>query len=539
MDERQQANNAPPAITPPMPREFGMAELLCALSFAADNSLGERMEHGLRSAAVALRIARALDLPAAEHEAVYYGALLKDVGCTACGVGFSAFLPDDAQTPGLDMMLLDPTRIGDMLGWMLRQLPLDAQFPTRVARLTAFVAQCGPVIREQMRGHCEVGELFARRLGFPASVQLAVRYQLERWDGKGMGFGLAGAAIPVAARVLHAAQVVELVCSLKGLDAGRELASRQSGRRFDPAIAGVVAALFADRDFCAEMRSDLEPEALLALRPPTSADRTDEGREALLERVALAVADLVDVRAHAPYPHSREVAEVAAGIGRCLGLSGEEIARLRRAGLVHDLGTIAIPLNILEKGVRRSPAEREQYALHPAYTQRVLARVPAYADVVEAASSHHEWLDGSGFHRGLHGEQIPLHGRILAVADTYVVGSRSGDRSASVPADGLAAVRAHAGAHLDPACCEALERWLRGDAPARVPAPTPAMPGGLTEREGEVLRLLAHGLSNPQIAGMLVISRKTVEHHLDHIYGKIGVTCRTAAVAYALHHDLC
>jgi HD-GYP domain-containing protein (c-di-GMP phosphodiesterase class II)/DNA-binding CsgD family transcriptional regulator len=528
-----------PAHSPSTPRDAGIAALLCALSFATGISLGERMEHGLRTAAVALSIARAMRLPDTEHEAVYYGALIKDAGCTACGVGFSAFFPDDALVPRLDFTLVDPARAGDMLGWMLRQLPLDAQFPARVARMTAFVAQCRALLPEMARGHCEVAELFARRLGFPEIVQRAVRYQFERWDGRGRAFGVAGEAIPVAARVLQAALVIEMVCNLHGLEAGRELARKQSGRRFDPRVADVVSGLFADQDFCANMHGDLDPEVVLALRPPTSADRTDESRDAMLDRVALAVADLVDVRAHVPYPHSREVAEVAAGMGRSLGFGAADVARLRRAGLMHDLGKVAIPLNILEKGAGRSAVEREQYALHSYYTQRVLARVPAYAEVVEAASSHHERMDGSGFHRGLRGEQIPLHGRVLAVADTYVVGTRHGDRTASVPTDGLAAVRAHAGAHLDPICCEALARWLHADASLAVQVPATTPPDGLTARECEVLRLLARGLSNPQIATALVISRKTVEHHLDHVYGKIGVTSRTAAVAYAVHHGLC
>jgi DNA-binding NarL/FixJ family response regulator len=69
-------------------------------------------------------------------------------------------------------------------------------------------------------------------------------------------------------------------------------------------------------------------------------------------------------------------------------------------------------------------------------------------------------------------------------------------------------------------------------------APERRQLGNLTEREAEVLRLLTQGQSNPQIAKALVISRKTVEHHLEHIYNKIGVTCRTSAVVYAVQHGI-
>jgi hypothetical protein len=147
------------------PRSDGrLAELLCALSFATGLATGAPMEHGLRSAYLALRIADALGLPPAEREAVYYGALLKDVGCTACAAGIAIFFPEDELAPRLDMLTVDPTRAGDILSWLWRNVPVDAQLPGRVAKLLSFAAQSGPVMNEAMRGHCEVAELFARRL---------------------------------------------------------------------------------------------------------------------------------------------------------------------------------------------------------------------------------------------------------------------------------------------------------------------------------------------------------------------------------------
>ncbi len=201
-----------------------LASLLCGLSFATGVGLGERMEHGLKSGYIGLRIADRLDLPAEDREAVFYGALLKDVGCTACSAGFAAFFPDDELVPRLDFMLVDPARFGEMVSWLSRNVPVDSRLPGRIAKLLSFLTQCGPVVKEAMRGHCEVAELFARRLGFPEHVGRTLRFQWERWDGKGLAYGLKGEDVPVASRVLHPAQMLELTYGFSGLEAARALA---------------------------------------------------------------------------------------------------------------------------------------------------------------------------------------------------------------------------------------------------------------------------------------------------------------------------
>jgi len=92
---------------------------------------------------------------------------------------------------------------------------------------------------------------------------------------------------------------------------------------------------------------------------------------------------------------------------------------------------------------------------------------------------------------------------------------------------------------FDRTCYEALIGSLTETNGTRRPVTrTSDKKGSLTERECEVLTLLARGHNTPQIGGMLSISKKTVEHHLTHIYNKIGVTCRTAAVVYAVQQGL-
>ena len=507
-----------------------LAVLLCALSFATGLGLGERMEHGLNSAYLGLRLADVLNLPNEEREAVFYGALLKDVGCTACSATISAFFPDDELVPRLDFILVDPTRLNDIIAWLSRNVPLDSQLPGRISRLLSFLVQCGPVVKEMIRGHCEIGELFARRLGFPEYVQHTLRFQLERWDGKSLAYGLKDTAVPLAARILFVAVTVELAYGFGGPAAARALAREQRGARFDPEVVDAFLTLEKQADFWPTLEHESAQSVTLAMQPPTSADRMMADQ---MEVVCEALADLVDIKTYESWNHSRIVAEVAVGIGSYLGLGEAEQTRLRCAALVHDIGNVAIPLRILEKGDSRSASEWEYYRLHSYYTQRVLERVEPLQELAPAAAAAHEWINGQGYHRQLIGEQIPLNGRILAVADTYAqLMQQQGDLVE--PADVLRKMRPLVGTQFDGSCYDALAASLNSAHRVKRTVPRRRQLGDLTEREAEVLRLLAQGQSNPQIAQTLVISRKTVEHHLEHIYNKIGVTCRTSAVVYAV-----
>jgi HD-GYP domain-containing protein (c-di-GMP phosphodiesterase class II)/biotin operon repressor len=487
----------------------------------------------LRSASLGLYIADELKLASEEREAIFYGALLKDVACTACSAGIAAFLPENEQISLSDVILVDPSRLSDMWGWMSKYFRLDAQFPQRMAKLLSFMVQCGTVARDTMRSHCEIAELFARHLNFPEYVQRALRFQWERWDGKGMAYGLKGPAIPRASLILHLAQVIELVHYFGGPQAAQTIARDKRATRFDPDSVDAFLALAQRANFWDTLQEQSAQEALLARRPATTADQASVDQS---ERVCEALADFIDLKTQETWHHSRAVADVAVGMGNALGLNASEVSRLRCAALVHDIGKVAIPIDTLLKGEQRSSSEWESYRLHPYYTQRILERISAYQDLAQAAAAHHEWFNGQGYHRQLCGEQIPLHGRVLAVANVYarLVRQRGQEDSEGI----LHQMREQVGVQFDPLCYEALVASVtRQEKLGTIPC-RPRKVGPLTEREVEVLCLLAQGCNTPQIAHKLNISRKTVEHHISHIYTKIGVTCRTAAAVYAVQQGI-
>jgi DNA-binding CsgD family transcriptional regulator len=180
-------------------------------------------------------------------------------------------------------------------------------------------------------------------------------------------------------------------------------------------------------------------------------------------------------------------------------------------------------------------AQRERAHTHPYLTERMLARVPALARVARYAALHHERLDGSGYPHGLGRDAIPMTARILAVADVYEALLQPRPHRPALPVAAAVTVlrdEARAG-RLDRDAVDAVLATT-GQSRGRRSAP----PGGLTPREAEVLVELARGRSNPEIARTLVVSRKTVSSHLEHIYAKLGVRTRTEAALYAMREGI-
>ncbi len=158
------------------------------------------------------------------------------------------------------------------------------------------------------------------------------------------------------------------------------------------------------------------------------------------------------------------------------------------------------------------------------------------AALAPIAGAHHERLDGSGYHRGSKAAGIGVGARLLAVADAY--DAMTHDRPYR-PALGPERARAALGEMVSGGACEkgAVDAVLEaaGAAPVDV---RPVYPAGLSEREVEVLRLIARGKTSKEIARALTITEKTAGHHVEHIYAKTGVSTRVGAALFAMQHDL-
>jgi HD-GYP domain-containing protein (c-di-GMP phosphodiesterase class II) len=357
-------------------------------------------------------------------------------------------------------------------------------------------------------------------------VATGISHIYERFDGKGIPGGLRGEGITLPARVVH----VAAVGCLAHLEAGREAAvtavRRRSGGHLDPALAAVFLSDVA------ELLDDLETgDALVgALEAEPAPHACLPAGE--LARLALAFADFADLKSPWTLGHSSRTAELAAGA--CDGATEDEDA-LRLAGLLHDLGRVSVSNGIWDRAGPLSAGEWERVRLHPHWTHRILARTPVFRDLAALAAADHERLDGSGYHRGLDAAALDRRARLLAVADAYTaMTSDRPHRAALTPA--AAAVELRAEACAGRLCPSATEAVLA--AAGHVPQRRAGRPHGLTDREVEVLRWAARGLTNKEIAAQLVVSPRTVQHHLAHVYEKTGRRTRAGAALFAVEHGL-
>ena len=336
----------------------GAAELLCALSYGSGLAVAERMEHGTNTAFVGVHLGRALGLAPEGLEAVFYGALLKDVGCGACSAVLAPFFPDEELAPRLDLILVDMHSPRSMLAWG-KIADAAGSHPAHPARPPSrFASQCGSVTHEAMAAHCEIAADFAARLGFGAHVQDAVHYQWERYDGRGRPSTGAAEAIPRPAQILHLALAADLARSLAGADGAATMVRQRAGTYFDPDVAEAYLDL---ADGLWPPGDDPIPLAdVLACDPGTPVDALPGDRRLAGVRGAGRLRR-PEVRPARP---PLTVRGSPGRPGRRLPRASAKPNRTGSAGpaLVHDLGKIAVPYRLLREGRRRHRARRSAQA---------------------------------------------------------------------------------------------------------------------------------------------------------------------------------
>jgi HD-GYP domain-containing protein (c-di-GMP phosphodiesterase class II) len=201
---------------------------------------------------------------------------------------------------------------------------------------------------------------------------------------------------------------------------------------------------------------------------------------------------------------------------------------------VHDIGRVAVPVSVWTKPGPLNRDEREQVRLHAYHSERVLDAAAGLRPLARLAGSHGERCDGSGYHRGSRVGELPLTSWLLAAADCYqAMREPRAHRPALSPA--AAADELCQDAEAGRLAPEAVNAVLIAAGQPRRPV---RRPGGLSERECEVIGLLARGLATKQIARRLGISPKTCDHHIQRLYGKVGVSTRAGATLFALEHGL-
>jgi putative nucleotidyltransferase with HDIG domain len=188
-----------------------------------------------------------------------------------------------------------------------------------------------------------------------------------------------------------------------------------------------------------------------------------KARPSVAAQLCDAMLSVVDERDSNTGAHERTVGVLAQAVARELGLNAVEIQRIARAAEMHDIGKVATPDTILRKRGRLTRDERAIMQQHSVIGARMLAVIPALADLVELVRHHHERWDGSGYPDGLQGERIPVGARILAVADSYEAMTADRSYRARMNHDqAMAELRCCSGSQFDPRAVAAFERVITG-----------------------------------------------------------------------------
>ncbi len=504
------------------------AEIIAAMSMATDLAMGFPLEHGLRSCVIAARLCDRLDVDPETAAQAYFLSLLFYVGCNApADVGWDVFGDDDSLRT-----FATPFRFGtraEMARGMMRAVaPPTAPAHVRAWRLTRHLPELAIGFAGVVDATCEVARMLTDELGLGPPVSNLVAFESARWDGKGFPGGVAGEEIPYAVRIAHVARDAAFQMMLGDSEFVADVIGQRAAGAFDPTVAKTFTQDAAEiLDFESELPLwDLtlgcEPNPWLML----------EGEA--IDRALAAMGHFTDMAIREFVGHSSGVATTCLAAAQVLSFDSADTLTVHRAALVHDLGRAAVPVRIWSKRGSLTLDDWERIRLHAYHTERILTQSPFLSELVPAAGFHHERFDGTGYHRGVGASSLQRPARLIAAADVYhaMIEPRPHRPALSREAAADLLGEEARNGRLDP---EAVAAVMEGAGHRISSVPWPA---GLTEREIQVVRLLARGLQTKQIARALEISYKTVDFHIQGAYRKMGVSTRAGATLFAMQHGL-
>jgi len=344
---------------------MSVLNILLSLSDAMDLAGPELVNHQLRTAYIAWEMVQAASLSDADKEQIFYAALLHDIGA----------------------------------------ISVEEKYAILASRA------------EEIEEHCARGELLLSKLPWLSDAAVIVGRHHREWRDFHQ---------PIDDPFVMGSQIVFLADSIERmidrnlyiLHQNREITSKivqKTGQDFHPDVADLFISL-ADRE---DFWLDLTSKRLYSLLLHSGPVRRFEFNLDNLYPIAETFSNVIDFRSHFTATHSAGVSSTASTLARIYGLSETEVAYMEIAGLLHDLGKIAIPNSILEKPDKLT---REEFAViksHTYYTYAVLNSIQGFHEIAEWSAFHHEKLDGSGYPFHCRSSDLSLGARIMMVADIF------------------------------------------------------------------------------------------------------------------------
>jgi HD-GYP domain-containing protein (c-di-GMP phosphodiesterase class II) len=438
------------------PAQLRMSDLISALSYALDVTEGQPMGHAVKCCLLGMRLADVLKLPVDQRADLYYALLLKDAGCSSNAARMYEIFGGDERKAKQEVKGTDWTRATfDGLEYLLRNVMPGKSRLERVFSIANIAANRDKNTSELISVRCDRGAQIARKVGFPEATSQAIYYLDEHWNGKGFPEKRHGEEIPLFSRIMNLCQTLEVFVTLNGPRDAFEVLRERSGSWFDPELVRAACELEKDSSLWKTMEESKIRDLVIGLEPLGLFLYADESK---LDNVCEAFSDIIDIKSPYTHAHSRGVTKAAVHIAEKLGMHEKEVSVVRRSALLHDIGKLSVPNNILDKPGKLTPQEWETIRLHPYYTQRILERISGFQHLAFIASTHHEKLDGSGYFRNLRASQLPMESRAIAVADIFDALSAARPYREAQPREKVFGIMSQDVPHLlDADCFEALK----------------------------------------------------------------------------------
>src|SRR5713226_2065801 len=393
-------------------RGLRLAELLAAVSLATDLAHDVPAESALRDSLLAVELARLAGWSEPDLSDVFYLALLYHIGCTGAVAAQSRLGAGDDVNVRRWMSEVDFADRPQLMRIAMTKL-VPKWGPTNWASAMAALATAGRDLPEALANTAEAAARLSQRLGASPRVTASLSHAYGRWDGQVFPLLPSGEGLSATARLVHLVHVAQIYHQMGGADAADEVVRRRRGTEFDPELARLWLQNSHELlrnvalDSVWEQALNIEPEPHRRVGP------------AHLDDICSALADFVDLASPFTSGHSAGVARLVEAAALSAGLNADNVATVRRAGQVHDLGMVSVPNRIWIPRRPLNPSEWERVRAHTYHSQRILSLAAPLRSFASVAGLHHERLDGSGYHRGLSAAAVPRAARVLAVAEVY------------------------------------------------------------------------------------------------------------------------
>lgn len=434
-----------------------LADILGPLSHALDMTEGQAPGHCVRCCYIGIRIGTALGLTGKTLDNLYYTLLLKDLGCSSNAARICALYLTDDIAFKRDFKTIDGS-LSSALRFVFSKTGLASGLSERFRAIVNILQDGGEIARGLIETRCHRGADIAARMRFSGDVQDGILSLDEHWDGTGKPHGLRGDDIPVHAQIALLAQIIDIFHTAGGADAARSEVRRRAGTWFAPDLVAVFDTLARGPGFWADLTAPSLESHVFSL---PSGQRSAVVDASYLDDIATAFSDVVDAKSSFTADHSHRVTLYADIIAEQMGFDPDHRRWLRRGALLHDLGKLGISNQVLDKPAQLEATEWDNVRGHPAAGAAILSRIAAFADIAPLAHDHHERLDGKGYPRGLHAEELSRDVRIVTVADVFdALSAERPYRPAMAIPEVFAILDKGRGTAFDPDCIDALRDGL-------------------------------------------------------------------------------